>query len=697
VTPTERFEAAGRWLVSVGGQASPGEIGAVLGLNHARQADVVRALRRAELVAGSQAQVRLTSAGWARFGGVYGESAGTVLDRVLDGWPAQHRAFLVLLVSATIARHHLGLAQPSGHLGFMAIGETGTGKSSMGELMCHLFGWAPEVHSVHVPGETRGSLLGRREETTEGWRWEPAPMTRLPFVLLDEFDKADRPVQIQASNYLTGKTRQQFEGRVHELLPTPLLTANPPVSGGRYRDLRPEYRRRSVVLDTAAMAGRGRELERLLTRFYAETSPADRLSLDRLVPPARLDDSARAPLELVDIALTPAGREEFPGVRSLELAALGRCALLGPDAAQDLAAYATALDYLQVTESVPGQVDEHWAYDFSLSVRANLGADAEELVAALERGRAQQQQAAQAARTGRQSKVRVELEVLEGGAALAERCRQLRLALDGRKVPGERRPDAAALRRVLGIVGNRAALVSTAVSLREVQEQAADPLARAARLVDEVASARVQQVQDVRQESRNLRQDRAAVKIEQARARSAAKARRDELRAWLDGVTGQAKPLEVLYKRTTTRAGENPLAGLVALRVEGRHLLTFSETPREERGRGLGGMLLGLAQARTTGTWQVRDSRAAFPGTRTACPALASWGPATRAVLTPMLAGLYVIEDQIRAELGISARQRPQLPAGAIPARVLTSRVPVPDLTAVPGLATFGARYGLVR
>jgi hypothetical protein len=689
VTPAERLEAAGCWLVSVGGQASPGEIGAALGLNHARQSDVMGALRRAELVDGSQAQVRLTSAGWARFGGVHGESAGTVLDRVLDGWPAQHRAFLELLVSATIARHHLAPGRPSGHLGFMAIGETGTGKSSMGRLVCHLFGWAPEAHSVHVPGETAGSLLGRHVADA-GWQWEPAPMTRLPFVLLDEFDKADKPVQARAWMYLTGEVRQQVEGAVHELLPTALLTANPPASGGRYRDLRPEYRRRSVVLDTAAMAGRGRELEQMLTRFYGEASPADRLSLARLVPPDRLTDSARAALEMTYEALTPAGLEEFPGIRSLELATLGRCALLGPDADQDVAAYATALAYLQVTESVPGQVVEHWGLDVA-AVREHLGAGAEVLVAAIERGRAHQQQAVQTARAGRQSKARVTLEVLEGGAALAERCRQLRLALDGRKVPAGRRPDAAALRRSLGIVGTRAAAVSTAVSLREVQEQAADPLARAARLVAEVTSARVQEIQDTRRQVHDARQDHAAVKAEQARARAAAKARRGQLRSGLEHIVGQAKPLEQLYGRTTTRPGENPLARLTELRVESQQLLTFVETPREERGRGLGGVLRALAQDRTTGIWQVRDSRAAFPGTRTSCPDLAQYGQATRAVLTPMLAGLYVIEDEIRAELQVPARRRPQLPTGVTPALGRAS------LTPAPSMSSPGVRYGLGR
>ena len=230
-TREQRVEDAGPWLAKAGGAAAPGELGAALGLtNRVRQAEVLTDLSdEAGLIVRGRGRVRLTPEGWARFAGIGPGSAGEVLDRVLAGWPARLRAFIELLVCSIIARHHLAEAYPRHpHLGFMAIGETGTGKSAMADLVCHLFGFDQDQTSVHTPAETAGSLLGRRTQTGEGWAWEPAPMTRLPFVFLDEFDKAERAVQRVAWNYFRGTVATQAEGDVHQLRPTPMLAVNPP-------------------------------------------------------------------------------------------------------------------------------------------------------------------------------------------------------------------------------------------------------------------------------------------------------------------------------------------------------------------------------------------------------------------------------------------------------------------------------------
>jgi len=263
----QRREDAGRWLATAGGTCSPGQLAAALETNRARQADVLADLEAAGLVTRRGATVALTTEGWMRFAGVGPGSAGVVLDEVLTGWPAAHRAFLELLVCAVVVRHHLPTYRRHPHLGFMVLGETGSGKTAMAELVCHLFGLDIPSVTVHTPAQTAGSLLGRRASTSDGYVWEPAPMTKRPLVFLDEFDKTPEPVQRQAWLYFQGYVETQAEGLVHQLRAVPLLAANPPARGERLAALRPEYRRRSVVLDAAGASTRA--LERHLKGFYA--------------------------------------------------------------------------------------------------------------------------------------------------------------------------------------------------------------------------------------------------------------------------------------------------------------------------------------------------------------------------------------------------------------------------------------------
>ncbi len=687
MTPVERVEAAGRWLAQAGGSALRRDVGAALGVNHARQAEVLAALVAAGMVTGTRLEVRLTDAGWARFGGVEQVSAGEVLDRVLDGWPYTHRAFLELLVCAVIARHHLGAQRREAHLGFIAIGETGTGKSAMGGLVCHLFGLPGPLHKMHVPAHTAGSMLGRRVQDADGWRFVPAPVTRLPFVMLDEFDKAEEPVQRRAWLFLDGSLDQQLEDQVHELLPTPLLTANPPRSGDRYAHLRQEYRRRSVVLDTGAMAGRSHELEDLLGRFYATAAATDRLHLDALVPPAALDASALEVLRTVRHALTPHGAEEFPGLRALELATLGRCALLGDGADQAAAAYATGVAYLQASESVPGQVAEGWIPDLA-AVHDALGADAAGIAAALERGRAGRRQAQDQAAAGRARKARQDLDVLERGERLAERCRQAVAAIDGRKVDPARKAEAAGLRRVLRRHATTAAQVTTASGLAEVTRQAADPLERAGRLLAVVTTDRDAAKRAKQEDAEQDRNARQAAKAEHSRARSALAAGRRRDREELARAVAAARPLEALYARTTTRPGERPLDVLRDLRApNGEPLLRYTAAPASDRARGWRGVLETTVLGSAPGTWRVAGSGAVFTGTLHTCSELMQWGAGTRAVLAPTLDAIHQAEDELRSYLGAEERRRPQV----------ATRAGASGTHPVAMLPAAAARYGLGR
>lgn len=657
LTPRQqRMEAAGILLVKVGGSATPGELASALGLsNRHRQADVVGDLAAADCVTRGAGRVKLTPKGWARFAGIGQADAGEVLDRVLAGWPAPHRAFLELLVCALIARHHLAKAYPRHeHLGFMALGETSTGKSAMADLVCHLFGFDPVQTSVHTPGETAGSLLGRRAALPGGTTaFEPAPMTRRPFIFLDEFDKADLQVQARAWNYFRGTVATPAEGEVYQLLPTPMLAANPPPKGGRLGALRPEYRRRSVVLDTGSMAGRGRELAKHLRTFYADTTPADRLSLDGLVPPAALDKAALEVFEAGEQALTDAGRAEFPGDRALELATLGRLALLGPATSHQMAAVGTMAAYLTVTESVSGQVIDGWQQ--ALADWAGQAAGGESVMASLERRNRDKAEALGQATSNRRRTQHAEQGVLQAGAELAERCRLARVDLDARKVSREHKPAAAGLRKALARHQDSAAKISTAVGLDDITAVSAPVLEQAGQLLallnaerGQVETARLDSIHD-RQRERAEGKQRAAWEARERRQYRAGRV------ALLKRVRTTAGRLERLDRRKATKPGESPLEVLAGERVDGHALLTYQPPVAEQRPKGFWAKV-GYQQPR--GRWVIAGTGYGYPGTPLSCPALAAWGQNTRAVIAPTLTFLHELEDGLVGELGSKPRQR---------------------------------------
>jgi hypothetical protein len=289
---------------------------------------------------------------------------------------------------------------------------------------------------------------------------------------------------------------------------------------------------------------------------------------------------------------------------------------------------------------------------------------------------------------GRQRQARAELAVLEAGEALADRCRRLRAQLDGRRLaelPEPRRNDAAGLRRVLGLLATRAAQVSTEASLRDVQDQAADPLARGAVLVAEAAAIRQQRHTDAAETKRQAEQDRRAAKQAQQFHRVQEAAARQQRNEHLAAVVAAAKPLEALYRRKTTAPDEDPLAALVRLRVAGydQPLLTYVSPPPPPQTKGWRRLL----QSTPQGHWQVIGSGVRFAGTRTSCPALAAWGPGTRAVLAPTLAALHAQENELRALMGTGRqRQRPHVdPAADAAAAVPPLSLPAagrPALTA---------------
>ena len=394
--------AIGRALVELGGRARPGDVGRSAGLASATQSRAIRRLAARDLVTASKAEVALTPAGWDLFVQRPRPDAGD-LDDALAIWPYRHRAFLELLLSTIVARWHLAGARSEPYLGFMAVGATNTGKSAMADFACHLLGLDAVAHTLCVPEQTEGSIGGRREQGGAGWRFSPAPAMALPFVLFDEYDKADDATRKSVLPYFQGRVAVNREGSAVTFRPTPMLAANPPRSGDRYSQLRLEYRRRSIVLDAGTTRDEVAHLEETLIEFYADPRWHGVVSLEDIRPASELTDSVRrALLGTLPNLLTDDGRELFCGARALELTALGRAALLG---ASDpiVATLATVHDYLACFESVPNLVaaDWHLALEDMRSTLVDRGiVDASEISASLERRR-ETEEAAQRRATAR--------------------------------------------------------------------------------------------------------------------------------------------------------------------------------------------------------------------------------------------------------------------------------------------------------
>ncbi|MCU1670515.1 MAG: hypothetical protein JWP40_3442 [Blastococcus sp.] len=671
----EQIETACRWLASVGGSATPGDIGAALGLgNRQRQSEVINALRAGGLVEGPKQRVTLTAAGWARFGVAEPVGAGRALDAAVGGWPYAHQAYIRLMVSATIARVHLGEARPSGHLGFMAIGETGTGKSSPVEyVVCSLLGLDVGEVVREVPAETPGGIRGRHRDSGDGYQLvtttSPAPV-----VLFDEFDKAEEQVRRAVWPYFQGKTVVTIDGTAYDRPSTPVLACNPPRVRGsvpprgdaaRYSMLRPEYRRRSVVLDTGYMHGRRAQLDAAVRAAIANPAPGGRLSLDRLKPPATaLDTRALAILDQVREVLTDAGNEEYD-VPGLELATLGRARLLGSgDLA--LAAVATATDYLLVAETVPGRVARDWHVQLEVLRRVCVdGGEVDQFAALVAKARTEADQHRGRARVAVVAKEREDVELIAERAALAERLRLAAESIDGRRLAvltDAQRADAKGVRAALLDIRDRVNESRSPARLAELDQLAGEPLRLVAGIARQVEGEKRRRVEETRYAAQEKRRAAHALtrarKVDQQRRRKL----REHLADELDRVVTAAKPLERLYARTSTRSGEQPFRVLRDLRIEGRALLTY-EPPAIERG---GGFLdkVGRAMAGPTpGTWRAEGTDIVFHGTAHQCAALDQWGPNTRAVLGPVLRWLHDIEDDRRAQLGRNPRTgRPQIP-----------------------------------
>ena len=235
------------------------------------------------------------------------------------------RAFFRLLLDAIIARAHLrgveGFA--AGWPSFVAVGPTKTGKSLLVLGAIKVLGIRePVVRSA--PAETERSLWGRRYQTPKGWGFQPGRLLSYPLVVLEELDKAPRPLQRSCLKLLQGEVSVPAEDDVPVgIAPTVVALANADVSF-----LPDEYRRRSVVLDTGPLVPDLGQLHSDASQFMSAL-PAAAFELDDLSVIGALPLQVKERmLRLLEDGLNERGWR-MVDERAIGYMVLGRYALMG--------------------------------------------------------------------------------------------------------------------------------------------------------------------------------------------------------------------------------------------------------------------------------------------------------------------------------------------------------------------------------
>jgi len=482
--------------------------------------------------------------------GVPGLDVGPALSAAMALLPTEaHKAFVRLLVSAVIARHHLLADYPDGWGGFVTLGPTGTGKTTLAHFVCDVFA-LDHVRAIRVvQAETPAALLGSRTQEEGGRRtFDPSPLLAEPFLCLDELDKA-RSAELRAAalKLLQGDAAAELEGHRFPVRPTVMvcLNANP----GQLASIVGEaYVRRSVVLDTTPLRPLLDNLASLVRRVRRPgTVPS--IDLRRLVPPARTLPEELWQLLHATLAaeLTSAGRA-LVDVEALSRCALGRAPLLGGDLAQ--AVRATAFDYLTTAATV-----DHAKEGYAQRLRVELGGelllpDAGAVDVEGERRR-------QAATDGRQRDLAAQLAFTAQREAFKAEVERARRPLLRQQDP-DVRSVAQALKRVL----EELAVRKTPAALDDVRATAAPWVEWA----EKWETAHQAEVTRQRQDAERAQRDKA-LQRDQERQNKAITARGRAQQREFDKRRSQAarartSELQKLYNRVETR-GEDVLAILV--------------------------------------------------------------------------------------------------------------------------------------
>jgi DNA-binding MarR family transcriptional regulator len=277
-------------------------------------------------------------------------SLAPTLDAALACLPAEAlRAFTRLTLSAIPARWHLASRYPTGWGGFIALGPTKTGKTSIAALACRVYGIDALAAIKVAQYESPGSLFARRLREGPGFRVERSPLLGLPFVCVDEWDKASRDLRAAAGGLLLGNATAELEGERLVIRPTVYVTLNTGHAG--LAVLQEAYVRRSVVLDTSPLAHLLVDIDEGMARLFGGQVAIPHLHLTHVRPPApALPGEVRAMLRAeLRNGLNDDGWAHVD-VEALARISLGRGALTGGELEQ--AALATATDYLSCAATI---------------------------------------------------------------------------------------------------------------------------------------------------------------------------------------------------------------------------------------------------------------------------------------------------------------------------------------------------------
>jgi len=644
-------------LAAAGGAMRPGEVAAAAGISPRTARDVVARLEKRGLVLRhGQSRVEVTRAGRAEAGApLPGLGTVSALDTALDLLPSETlRAFLRLLLSNVIARHHLRGAQPEGWGSHVAVGPTKTGKSALAVICAAVFGLDPVLAIRTVSNETPGALWGRREQGDDGlWTLVASPVLAQPFVCLDEVDKVGRELQRAVHQLMQGRALTPGEGtQVVDVAPTAYLCSN-----GTVGSIREEYRRRSVVLDTRAIRSQ-----------LVDVAPAVRqilrpgvlpvLSLTEHAPPA-VELPEKLLVEVVAALRCGLTEEGFSQLdeQAFEKMGLGRAALARCDLRT--AAFATVLDYLACAGTV-GEASGTTPPAALAAVGNGLPLAPEPGAASAERStptsgdlRRQQESVALAARRA------------EAASALSAEARKL----DMRKIPEPYRSEAAGVRKALREWSAHAAASRSAESLAGIEEVAKEAIRKGGEILGRVHEE--QRAQEQRRRAEQADRNAAAEASAVNRRETADNQKRyRQAKRELSLLEGRLRDLGRLAARRGPSRGTSPITMLADLQMlDGTPLLRFERDAPAAGGGPVGdwrGALLAVAEGasrvasvrrsgpqrasqpvRFAGHWVAADGRR-YRGTRRSCPDLEEWNDVTASVLRPAIEEMARRADELR-------------------------------------------------
>ncbi len=546
----ERHDQLVLRAVAAAGDAglSPGALAAQAALTPGTARAAVRRLAARGLVVrdGQRGALRATAAGRTEVGaGTPGVALTSALEVAIDHFPAEaQRAFVRLLLSGIVARHHLAAEHSDGWGGFIVVGPTKTGKTSMALFACRLFGIDRQRAVRVLRDETPGSIFARRQQAKGGeWGAERSPLLALPFLCLDEYDKAPDEVRREAARLLQGQTKVEVEGISFAVSPVPMVVLNAR-PGELPQRLQEAYVRRSPVLDAGALGGLLRDIDEDMHRLF-DLGVIPQLDLGRLRPPEKLQEADRKMLRgALRSGLTEEGWR-LADVEAISRLALGRVPLMGGGASAEQACLATALDYLIAALTLPG----HVLPGAVAELRGRLGGDVP-MAANVEAHLAQQTALVRYDQDGRVAKVAADAAFVADRAELAARLTQLVERL-GRR----RDPEASAVKAALRKLAKDAHGCRSREALGAVDAAALDYGERAKALLDRWA-AEAQREDQAKRDAAAQRRREAARRFEQAVLDREARRRRaqEEREARANGRRDWAAFRHALHRLTPFRS-----------------------------------------------------------------------------------------------------------------------------------------------